>query len=75
MDTDMILGGICRDCSKDDCSKDPFLVFLLTRGTTKKKKKKLCTNTLPLGSRNPIWVVVKKMVPFLDPYYNTAPNI
>ena len=22
-----------------------------------------------------IWVVVKIMVPFLDPYYNTAPNI
>ena len=23
----------------------------------------------------PIWVVVKIMVPFLGPYYNTAPNI
>ena len=22
-----------------------------------------------------IWVVVKMMRPFLDPYYNTAPNI
>ena len=27
------------------------------------------------GLSEKIWVVVKIMVPFLGPYYNTAPNI